>query len=104
LLRVSKAAKSIIKYGDNISKLKLRGKSLTSGMKMLKKMGLDMRITKTGRIEFFDPKTGVVRAAWDPVKKWTSHWHKFSPDGKLPLNDAGHVVEKQMPKAHIPSN
>ena len=93
-----------IKFSDRISTTKLKGKSYTSGAKKLRKLGLKERVTKTGRREFFDAKKRV-RAAWDAKRKSVggSHWHKFAPDGRTPLNDAGHVVLKKMPKAHIPS-
>jgi hypothetical protein len=95
-----------IKYGDDVSTLPLRGQSLNSGGKKLRELGLHERVTKTGRHEFYDPKTGGVRAAWDPKNsKGGNHWHKFAPDTskKIPLNDAGHVVGSTEPKAHIPS-
>jgi RHS repeat-associated protein len=96
--------KTVTRVRDAITKLKLRGLSLTSGMKKLRELGLSMRITKTGRREFFDTVTGTVRAAWDEAnRKGGNHWHKFAPDGKTPINDAGRVVEKKSTAAHIPS-
>jgi RHS repeat-associated protein len=98
------AKKSIIKYSDDIAKLSLRKFSLGTGRKKLLQQGLRERITQTGRHEFLD-KTGRVRAAWDPKNSTGgNHLHKFAPDGKTPLNEAGHVVKKVEPRAHIPSN
>lgn len=82
--------KKIIRFRDAVSVMKLRGLSLTAGMKKLMELGLAMRTTKTGRREFYDTVTGKVRAAYDEgTRRWRSHWHKFAPDGKTPLNDAG---------------
>lgn len=98
------ALKAGMKFTDAVSKLSLRHLSLTSGMKKLNELGLNVRITRTGRREFFDSTTGAVRAAWDAGnKKGGNHWHKFAPDGKTPINDAGRVVGKQTGAAHIPS-
>jgi RHS repeat-associated protein len=96
--------KQTIKFNDPVSKLSLRGKTLTSGSKTLRDMGLKERITRTGRHEFYDPQTGKVRAAYDAANsKGGNHWHKFAPDGQTPLNNAGRVVEKIRTSAHIPS-
>ena len=93
-----------MKFADAVSKLRLRHLSLTSGAKKLRALGLGERVTKTGRREFFDKTTGAVRAAWDAKnKKGGNHWHKFAPNGKTPLDDAGRVVGKTEPAAHIPS-
>lgn len=56
--------KAGMKFTDAVSKVRLRNLSLTSGMKKLKELGLSVRITRTGRREFFDTATGGVRAAW----------------------------------------
>jgi RHS repeat-associated protein len=94
--------KRVIRFSDEILDVGLRGKSLTSGSKKLRELGLEERVTRTGRHEFVDG-SGRVRAAWDPAtSKWGNHWHKFGPDG-TPVNEAGRVVEKRDPRAHIPS-
>ena len=105
---VMAARRGVVKVGtklsDAVSKLRLRHLSLTSGSKKLWALGLNERVTKTGRRKFFDPSTGAVRAAWDAAnKKGGNHWHKFAFDGKTPLNDAGRVVGKATTAAHIPS-
>ncbi len=95
--------KLITRFRDLISKSSLRGKSLTAGAKVLRELGLNERITKTGRREFFDPKTGQVRAAYDAANsKGGNHWHKFAPDG-TPINNGGRIVEKSTTAAHIPA-
>jgi RHS repeat-associated protein len=87
-----------------IIKFALRGRSLVSGSKFLRRLGLRERITRTGRHEFYDPKTGKVHAAWDPKNsKGGNHWHKFLDDAVTEVNDAGRVVEKTSKAAHIPS-
>jgi hypothetical protein len=92
----------IIRYSDDIVDVGLRGKSLTSGSKKLRALGLEERVTRTGRHEFVD-ESGRVRVAWDPANSLGgNHWHKFAPDGS-PLNDAGHVVDRHEPRAHIRS-
>jgi hypothetical protein len=101
-LRAGRAAERVIRHSDEIIDISLRGKSLTSGSKKLRAAGLTERTTKTGRHEFVDD-AGRVRAAWDPGNaKGGNHWHKFAEDG-TPLNDAGRVVNRNEPKAHIRS-
>ena len=96
--------KKVVRFSDDVVKLALRHKSLCKGRKALQKLGLRERIVQTGRHEFVDSK-GRVRVAWDSKNsKGGNHWHKFAPDGKTPLNEAGHVVDKVEPRAHIPSN
>ena len=92
----------VFRYADDIVDVALRGKSLTSGAKKLRELGLTERVTKTGRHEFVD-ETGRVRAAWDPANaRGGNHWHKFAPDG-TPLNEAGRFVDRRSGAAHIPS-
>ena len=96
------AGKRIIKYSDEIIDVGLRWRSLTSGSKKLRALGLTERVTERGRHEFVDG-AGRVRAAWDAeTKKWGSHWHKFAPDG-TPLTESGHAVTRNEGRAHIPS-
>jgi hypothetical protein len=90
-----------------IVKLTLRGRALASGSKLLRRLGLRERITKTGRHEFYDPRTNRVHAAWDPKNsKGGNHWHKFD-DSALPygsaLNEAGRIVPTTSTAAHIPA-
>jgi len=66
--------------------------------KKLREMGLEERVNAaTGRHEFVDAK-GRVRVAWDK----DNHWHKFAPDGKTSLDNAGRVVGEKETAAHIP--
>lgn len=103
----SKHVRRIIKFTDKISRLRLKGKSLSAGRKKLTELGLKERRKPSGRHEFLDDK-GRVRAAYDPVsQRGGGHWHKFGYDDtgkKVPLNDAGRVVDRESKAAHIPGN
>lgn len=102
-INAARACKLTVRYSDEVAKLPLRHRSLTSGSKRLRGLGLRERITKTGRHEFVD-KNSRVRAAWDAKNsKGGNHWHKFAPDGQTPLADSGRVVGKRETAAHIPS-
>ena len=93
-----------VRFTDAVSATRLRGKSLTSGEKMLCKLSLAKRANTRGGFDFVDEK-GVVRARWD--RSDPNHWHKFVVDeaGQLHrLNDAGHAIDdSSATSVHIPS-
>jgi hypothetical protein len=91
--------KRIIRYGDRISTLDLRGLSLNSGMKKLLALGLRFRRDPSGRVVFYNPKDDRTRASWDG-----DHWDKLSPGhNSQRLDNSGKVVDKKTGAAHIPS-
>ncbi|MDH3976835.1 MAG: hypothetical protein OEV42_21445, partial [Deltaproteobacteria bacterium] len=101
------ASKSRVRFTDDISKIRLKGKSLKSGRKKLLDKGLTERINKqTGRHEFVDSKD-IVRVAYDPISqqgKNAGHWHKWGINKKhqrIPLTDAGRITERTATNAHI---
>ena len=98
-----------IRATDEISSTSLRGKSLTSGEKILRELGLVKRSAKGGGFEFVDEQN-VVRVRWDRgLAGWKNHWHKFYRDssGQIHrLTDSGHFVQgndRFFTKVHIPS-
>ena len=95
------------KFHDVASKVGLRRESLNSGTTALKKAGLIRRSGQGGAYEFYDPKTGAVRAKWVPkTGKEPAHWSKFEPSGTGThyLDNAGRPVTGTHKSHRIPSN
>jgi RHS repeat-associated protein len=107
LIKAGSTAKKVISYTDKISKLKLRGKSFTSGDKLLRKEGLVRKPNPRGPGYVYVDKKGNIRARYDPGPP--AHWHKYAPGGGqdlqtlVPINDAGKAVKRTEGAAHIPT-
>jgi hypothetical protein len=97
--------KVVNRLTDKASRVSLRGKSLISGARALKRAGLK-RVKGENGAWLFKDKFNNIRAKWVPrTAREPQHWSKYAPGNRGQyLNNAGRKVSS-VDRAHrIPSN
>ena len=84
------------RYDDPVSKADVKGTNMKKGEKALRDANPNLKkeTNDKGRTEWKDPKTGQVRARYDPKgANQDAHWDKYAPDG-TPIDNAGRPANK----------
>jgi RHS repeat-associated protein len=85
-----------------LANVSLSGRSFNSGRKALEAAGFRInRVTKSGRVEFVNPRTGAI-VSYDPRRAGrAAHWHIKDKGGQT-YDRLGREVSSDAGKAHIP--